>query len=130
MSEAPDPAIRERTFLYSVRAVRLFEYICREGKSASAEILGEQFLRCATSLGAAIDEAQHCETRLEYMHKVAEAEKDARESLYWLRLMKDTEAVPAKRILPFEQDTREIVTLLKQRAQATRVRPVKRPARQ
>lgn len=129
MSETFDPAIRERTFLYSVRAVRLFEYICREGKSASAEILGEQFLRCATSLGAAVDEAQHVDSRLDYLEKLAEAEKDARESLYWLRLMKDTEAVPAKRILPFEQDTREIVTLLKANAQGVKTRPARRAAR-
>ena len=129
MSEPPDPALRERTFLYSVRAVRLFEYICREGKSASGEILGEQFLRCATSLGAAMDEAQHEETRMGYQEKVAEAEKDALESLYWLRLMKDTETVPAKRIVPFEQDTREIITLLKATAHSARARTARRTAR-
>ena len=69
------------------------------------------------------------DSRLDYLEKLAEAEKDARESLYWLRLMKDTEAVPAKRILPFEQDTREIVTLLKANAQGVKTRPARRAAR-
>lgn len=122
MSEAPDPDIRERTFLYSVRAVRMYEYICKEGKSASGVILGEQFLRCATSLGAAVDEAQHSESRAEYAARLAEALKEAREGLYWLRLMKDTDTVPSKRIVPFELDTREIVGLLSARASGTRAK--------
>lgn len=128
MTEAPNPEIRERAFLYSVRAVRLYDYICKEGKSVSGAILGEQFLRCATSLGANVDEAQHATNRVEYLATIAEAQKDARESLYWLRLMKDAETVPAKRIFPFEQDTREIINLLNAIAQSTRVRPAVRRA--
>lgn len=120
MAEAPDPDLRERTFLYSVRAVRLYEYVCKEGKSASGVILGEQFLRCATSLGADIDEAQHAESRGEYVAKLEDAAKEAREGLYWLRLMKDTDTVPSKRIVPFEQDTREIVAMLAARASGSR----------
>jgi four helix bundle protein len=116
MAEAPDPDLRERTFLYSVRAVRLYEYVCKEGKSASGVILGEQFLRCATSLGADIDEAQHAESRTEYLGKLEDAAKEAREGLYWLRLIKDTDTVSSKRLVPLEQDTREIIAMLTSRA--------------
>ena len=116
MAEAPDPDLRERTFLYSVRAVRLYESVCKEGQSASGVILGEQFLRCATSLGADIDEAQHAESRTEYLAKLEDAAKEAREGLYWLRLIKDTDTVSSKRIVPLEQDTREIVAMLTSRA--------------
>ena len=112
MAEAPDPDSRERTFLSSVRAVRLYEYVCKGNKSASGVILGEQLLRCATSLGAVVDEAQHAESRAEYAAKLAEARKEAREALYWLRLMKETDTVPSKRIVPFELDTREIIAML------------------
>ncbi|NUM55611.1 MAG: four helix bundle protein [Candidatus Hydrogenedentes bacterium] len=129
MAEAPDPDIRERTFLYSVRAVRMYEYICKEGKSASGVILGEQFLRCATSLGAAVDEAQHSESRSEYIVRIEEAAKEAREALYWLRLMKDTDTVPSRRIVPFEQDTREIIALLSARASGSRARTAPRRGR-
>ena len=129
MAEAPDPDIRERTFLYSVRAVRLYEYICKQEQSASGVILGEQFLRCATSLGAAVDEAQHAETRAEYVDKLDEAAKEAREALYWLRLMKDTDTVPSKRVVPFELDTREIVGLLTARTSGSRTRAASRRGR-
>ncbi len=129
MAEARDPDIRERTFLYSVRAVRMYEYICNQGKSASGVILGEQFLRCATTLGAAVDEAQHAESRAEYAAKMAEAAKEAREGLYWLRLMKDTDTVPSKRIVPFELDTREIIGLLTTRTAGTRPRATARRGR-
>ena len=129
MSEAPDPEIRERTFLYSVRAVRMYEYICKEGKSASGVILGEQFLRCATSLGASVDDAQHAETRAEYVARLEDAAKEAREGLYWLRLIKDTDTVPSKRIVPFELDTREIVALLASRSVGTRGRVTGRRGR-
>lgn len=129
MPEAPDPDIRERTFLYSVRAVRLYEYICKDGKSASGVILGEQFLRCATSLGAAVDEAQHAESRTAYNAMLSEAAKEAREALYWLRLMKDTDTVPSKRVVPFEQDTREIISMLAERTNSSRARAASRRAR-
>ena len=129
MSEAPDPEIRERTFLYSVRAVRMYEYICKEGKSASGVILGEQFLRCATSLGASVDDAQHAETRAEYVARLEDAAKEAREGLYCLRLMKDTDTVPSKRIVPFELDTREIVALLASRSVGPRGRVTGRRGR-
>lgn len=129
MGEAPDPEIRERTFLYSVRAVRMYEYICKERKSASGVILGEQFLRCATSLGASVDEAQHAETRAEYVARLEDAAKEAREGLYWLRLMKDTDTVPSKRIVPFELDTREIVALLAARVTGPRGRATGRRTR-
>jgi len=126
MSEPANPEVRERTFLYALRAVRLYEYICKEGKSASSVILAEQFLRCATSLGAAVDEAQHTESRVEYADKIGDAQHDARESLYWLRLMKETETVPAKRVFPIEHETREIIALLAKATGGVRVRAVRR----
>ncbi|HRI86824.1 MAG TPA: four helix bundle protein [Candidatus Hydrogenedentes bacterium] len=129
MSEVPNPEIRERTFLYSLRAVRLFEHICQSGKSASKVILAEQFLRCATSLGAMVDEAQHTESRVEYADKIGDAQHDAREALYWLRLMKESDTVPAKRIIPIEHETREIISILQKTVGGVRIRTVRRPAK-
>lgn len=112
MAEAPDPGIRERTFLYAVRAVRLYESICKANKTASGVVLGEQFLRCATSLGANVDDAQHAGSRADYTAKLAEALKDAHEGLFWLRLMKETDTISSRRSVPLELDTREIISLL------------------
>ena len=110
MAEAPDPDIRERTFLYSVRAVRMYEYICNQGKSASGDSR-RTVLRCDDARrGGGRGAARRIARGVR--RQMAEAAKEAREGLYWLRLMKDTDTVPSKRIVPFELDTREIIGLL------------------
>jgi four helix bundle protein len=81
--------IRERTFQYALRAITLYRTL-QEGKDSAGWILGKQYLRCATSIGANIEEAQSGESRADFVHKYAIAQKEARESLYWLRLMTDS----------------------------------------
>jgi len=73
--------IRARTFAYALRAVRLYQYL--QGKKDGAGwILGKQYLRASTSIGANVAEAQAGESRADFIHKLAIAQKEARESLF------------------------------------------------
>ncbi|MBR8835368.1 MAG: hypothetical protein DSM106950_15405 [Stigonema ocellatum SAG 48.90 = DSM 106950] len=45
--------IRERTLEYALRAIKLFQFL-QEGKDKAGEIIGKQYLRSATSIGAII----------------------------------------------------------------------------
>jgi four helix bundle protein len=54
----------------------------QERKDGACWILGKQYLRAATSIGANIEEAQAGETRADFIHKYGIAQKEAKESHY------------------------------------------------
>ena len=103
--------IESRTLRYGVRAVRLFRSL-QDGGDRAGWVLGKQFLRSATSIGANVAEARAAESRRDFLHKLQIAQKEARESLYWLRLLADAEVLPADRLADLTQETDEILRVL------------------
>lgn len=77
--------IKERTFEFALAIVRL----CRalETRAGTAGVLSRQLLRSGTSIGANVEEAQAGQSRADFICKYAIALKEAREALYWVRLL-------------------------------------------
>ena len=50
-------------------------------------MLSKQVLRSGTSIGAMIRESEHAESKADFIHKMAIAQKEANESIYWLELL-------------------------------------------
>ncbi|MGO8731564.1 MAG: four helix bundle protein [Terriglobia bacterium] len=90
-----------------MRAIRLYQYLQKQRDSAGW-ILGKQYLRAATSIGANIEEAQASESRADFVRKVGIAQKEARESLFWLRLLTDSHIVSNSCLKPLTQGNRGI----------------------
>lgn len=103
--------IRKRSFDYTLRAVKLYQYL-QEQRKGAGWILGRQYLRAASSIGANIEEAQAAESRADFIHKLGIAQKEARESLYWLRVMAASELVPLDRIEPLTRETEELLNVI------------------
>jgi four helix bundle protein len=103
--------IRERSFVYALRAVRLYQHLQKQ-KDGAGWVLGKQYLRAATSVGANIEEAQASESRGDFVHKLGIAQKEARESLFWLRLLRDSQIAPSSRMAPLLRETEELVAVL------------------
>jgi four helix bundle protein len=106
MSKDP-PDIRKRAHGYSLRAIRLFHAL-QEGKDGAGWVLGKQYLRAATSIGANVKEAQSAESRLDFVHKYGIAQKEARESVYWLKLLAESGIIPLPRLKPLMKETEEL----------------------
>jgi four helix bundle protein len=86
VKEAESPRdIKERTFSFALEIVRL----CRslDSKPRSLRILAQQLLRSGTSVGANVQEAQAGQSRADFISKYSIVFKEARETLYWLRLL-------------------------------------------
>jgi four helix bundle protein len=79
--------IKERTFLFGVRVVKLVGQLPRN--VAGIEV-GKQLVRAGTSVGANVEEAQSGESKRDFVHKIGIAAKEAREARYWLRIVKAT----------------------------------------
>lgn len=103
--------IRVRSFQYALRAIKLYKHLQMQ-KDGAAWILGKQYLRCACSVGANIEESQSGESRADFVHKLGIAEKEARESLYWLRLIAGSEIVRTRKLNPLIKETEELIAIL------------------
>lgn len=78
--------IRERSFNFAVAVVKLCRHL-EKTTDVSRTLLG-QLLDSATSVGANLEEAGAGQSRRDFVHKNAIALKEARESAYWLRLIR------------------------------------------
>jgi four helix bundle protein len=77
--------IRERTFAFALDVVRFCRML--DIRPGAARVLSRQLLRAGTSIGANVEEAQAGQSRADFAHKYAIALKEAREAIYWLRLV-------------------------------------------
>jgi four helix bundle protein len=86
--------IRERSFEFAVRIVKLCKYL--ERNSQVSRTVNGQLLDAGTSVGANLEEAKAGQSRADFIHKNAIALKEARESNYWHRLILATETIEAQ----------------------------------
>jgi four helix bundle protein len=83
-----DNVIIEKSMDFSVRIVRLYKFICDEKKEF---VMSKQLLRCGTSIGANIYEANNGQSRKDFLAKMYIAFKEASETEYWLTLLHRTD---------------------------------------
>ena len=109
--DQPPRDIRARSFAYALRTVKLYQSLERQ-KNGAGWILGKQYLRSASSIGAKIEKAKSGESRADFIHKYAVAQKEPRESLYWLRLLAESGILPRDRVAALIRETGELVSIV------------------
>jgi four helix bundle protein len=103
--------ILDKSFDFAVRIVKLFKYLSNEKKEY---ILSKQLLRCGTSIGANINEAQAAQSKKDFISKMSISSKEARETKYWIDLLISTDYLKEedKHVQSLLNDTEEIIKLL------------------
>ena len=76
--------IKTKSFSFALRIVKLYQFLNQEKKEY---VLSKQLLRSGTGIGALVREAEQAESKLDFIHKLAIAQKEANESDYWLELL-------------------------------------------
>ena len=99
---------KDRTKQIALRVIRLVESL---PNTHSAQIIGKQLLRSATSVGANYRAACRGKSTPDILHKLAIVEEEADESLYWLELLIESEIVPEKKLSALMNDINEIVAM-------------------
>ena len=102
--------ITERSFEFAVRVVRRCRFL--EKQDRVSRTLANQLLRSGTSVGANIEEAQAGQSKADFTAKMSIARKEARETLYWLRLLKATEIVESDKLNDITKEADELVRIL------------------
>jgi four helix bundle protein len=102
--------IKERTFEFATRVVRL----CRELEEipGAPRTLAHQLLRSGTSIGANVEEAHGSHSKPDFIAKMSIANKEARETNYWLRLLGASQVVPAADLAEITDESSQLIAIL------------------
>ena len=109
MQSESRPTAADMSFEFAVRIVNLYKYLVKEQKEY---VLSKQLLRCGTSIGANVAEAQRGQSKADFAAKMNIALKEANETMYWLRLMYRTEYLTELQYKSIYEDAQQMLNLL------------------
>jgi len=101
--------IKSKSFSFALRVVKLHQFLNQDKKEF---VLSKQLLRSGTSIGAMVRESEQAESRLDFIHKLAIAQKEANESDYWLELLYQSDYLNIIQFQSLKSDIIEINKIL------------------
>lgn len=104
-----DNLILTKTYEFALRIVRLSQFFIDEKRAYQ---LADQVRRSGTSIGATMEEAIGGQSRRDFIAKCSIAYKEARETHYWLRLLRDTDFISEKQASSLLSNCEEILKIL------------------
>ena len=107
MSESPN-VIKDKSYQFALDVIVL----CNKLRNQNEYVLSRQLMRSGTSIGANVEEATAAQSRKDFISKMSIASKEARESNYWLRLLKDSKICKILDLAPLLNESVEIIKIL------------------
>lgn len=104
-----DNVVQIKSYAFAVRIVKVFNYLSEERKEY---VLSKQLLRCGTSIGANIEEAIGGQSEKDFFAKLTISYKEARETHYWIRLLKDTDYLSVEEADSLLKDVDELLRII------------------
>ena len=104
-----DNIIQQKSFSFAIRIVNLYKYLVSEKKEF---VLSKQLLRSGTSIGANIEESIGGQSEKDFLSKLSISYKEARETIYWLKLLKETGYISINEFESIYNEAEEICKIL------------------
>ncbi len=82
--------VATKSYSFALDVISMHRFLLETKKEY---VLSKQFLRSGTAIGALIKEAEHAQSRADFLHKMNVALKEANETEYWLMLLKDSKYI-------------------------------------
>ena len=101
--------IVERSYKFALRIIKLVNSL---PKNRTCDVIGRQLLKSGTSIGANIEEAQSGYSKKDFTSKMSIAQKEARESNYWLRLLRDSGQIKEELLVGILSESEELSKML------------------
>lgn len=101
--------VGEKSYHFAIRIIKLYKWLAEEKKEY---VLSKQLLRSGTAIGALLKEAEHAQSKLDFLSKTNIALKEANETQYWLMLLKDTNYISQKEFNSINTDVDELIKML------------------
>ena len=101
--------IKNKSFKFAISIVKIYQNLVTNQKEY---VLSKQLLRSGTSVGAMVREAEHSESKIDFIHKMSVAQKEINETIYWLELLKETQYLNNKQYERLNKDAVEIIKMI------------------
>ena len=101
--------IADKSYKFAIRVVNVYKHMVNDKKEY---VLSKQLLRSGTAVGALVREAEHAQSKADFLNKMNIALKEVNETEYWLLLLKDTEYLSQDEFESINKDSSEILKLL------------------
>lgn len=98
-----------KSIAFAIKVVNTYKILISERKEY---VLSKQFLRSGTAVGALIREAEHAESKADFLHKMSIALKEANETEYCLLLLKEGKFLNEQEYKELAEESMELVRLL------------------
>ena len=102
--------IKEKSFAFASRTVKLYKFLVYQKYEYT---IGKQILKSGTAVGALIRESQNAESSADFVHKLAIAQKECDETIYWLELLKDNEYLTEKEFESIHKEANELLKIIR-----------------
>ncbi len=102
-----ESVVHDKAFTFALEIIRIYKKLVEQHEY----VLSKQMLRCGTSIGANLEEARAAQSRSDFYSKVTIASKEARETVYWLRLLQKSQLVELD-VAEYVEQAEELVKLL------------------
>lgn len=104
-----DNIIKTKSFNFALRIIKLFQFLKDDKKEYT---LSKQLLRIGTAIGALVRESEQAESKKDFIHKLAIAQKEANETDYWLELLFQSNYLNETQFQSIKSDIVEINKIL------------------
>ena len=101
--------IQNKSYMFAIRIVRLYQFLVKEKKEY---VLSKQLLKSGTSIGANIEEAIGAQSKNDFISKIGISYKEARETRFWIRVLKDTDYLTDSQAASMLHDIDEILKII------------------
>jgi four helix bundle protein len=101
--------LKDKSYDFALQVVLLCRRLAQEKREF---VLSRQLLRSGTSIGANIEEANQAQSKVDFIHKLSIAHKEAFETHYWLRLLRDSNYLEGGEAQPLLADCEQIQKML------------------
>lgn len=100
--------VKDKSYQFALRIIELYKILVQ----ANEYVMSRQLLKSGTSIGANIEESLAGQSRADFLSKMSIASKEARETHYWLRLLRDSQTVPNDKIAPLLAESESLINIL------------------
>jgi len=100
--------VRDKSYLFALSIIELYKVLVEKNEF----VMSKQVLKSGTSIGANIEEALAGQSRPDFLSKMSIASKEARETLYWLRLLRDSNTLAPEQLVDLIDESESLINIL------------------
>lgn len=101
--------LKTKSYEFDLSIISLYKNLSAEKREF---VLSKQILRSGTSIGANLEEANQAESKRDFIHKLGIAQKEANETHYWIRLLKDSDYIDNETSSLLKSNCEELIKLI------------------